>query len=199
MRLKKSLLFLPRLLPGSMLCCSYGQMGPQFSAKAQFVFQLLLVRNLVFFLIAAISSGFASPSCRLPVGAVHRAMEHRQFITASGTSRWVCWRRSVRSSFAGERVDCLVYRLHLPDRALGFFDYYWPIRRSATPTGCRRKPASFLCPNFAAISSIVICSAIRHPRKAKLQASLEEPIACMLEEQARPRLLSTPPARSPSA
>lgn len=92
MRLKKSLLVFATGLfcTGSMLWLFlYGQMGPQFSATAPFVFQLLLVANLIYFLQSGNFDWFRITQLSLFLFAPFVVQwSIGNFITASGTSLW---------------------------------------------------------------------------------------------------------------
>ena len=192
MRLKKSLLVFATGLfcTGSMLWLFlYGQMGPQFSANAPFVFQLLLVANLVYFLHSGNFDWFRITQLSLFLFAPFIVQwSIGNFITASGTSLWGLLAPIGAVLICGARESIAWFIAYIFLTALsGFFDYYLadsPIsnaHRVSTETS-----VFFFALNFAAISSIVYLL-LRYAilEKGKLQASLEATHRLLQEEQER--------------
>jgi len=91
-RLKKSLLIFATGLVclGSMLWLFlYGQLGPQFSATEPFIFQILLVGNLLYFFHSRNFNFFRHSQLALLLFAPFAVQWGiGNFITASGTSLW---------------------------------------------------------------------------------------------------------------
>ncbi len=192
MRLKKSLLVFATGLfcTGSMLWLFlYGQMGPQFSATAPFLFQLLLVANLLYFLRSGNFEWFRITQLSLFLFAPFVVQwSIGNFITASGTSLWGLLAPIGAVLFCGPRESIAWFIAYIFLTALsGFFDYYLagsPVsnaHRISTETS-----VFFFALNFAAISSIVYLL-LRYAiiEKGKLQASLEETHRLLQEEQGR--------------
>ena len=129
MRLKKSLLVFATGLfcTGSMLWLFlYGQMGPQFSANAPFVFQLLLVANLVYFLHSGNFDWFRITQLSLFLFAPFIVQwSIGNFITASGTSLWGLLAPIGAVLICGARESIAWFIAYIFLTALsGFFDYY---------------------------------------------------------------------------
>ena len=192
MRLKKSLLVFATGLfcTGSMLWLFlYGQMGPQFSATAPFVFQLLLVANLLYFLHSGNFDWFRVTQLSLFLFAPFIVQwSIGNFITASGTSLWGLLAPIGAVLFCGPRESIAWFIAYIFLTALsGFFDYYLagtPV--SDTPKVSTETSVFFFALNFAAISSIVYLL-LRYAivEKGKLQASLQETHRLLQEEQDR--------------
>ena len=192
MRLKKSLLVFATGLfcTGSMLWLFlYGQMGPQFSATAPFVFQLMLVANLLYFLRSGNFDWFRISQLSLFLFAPFVVQwSIGNFITASGTSLWGLLAPIGAVLFCGPRESIAWFIAYIFLTALsGFFDYYL----AGSPVSNAHKisietSVFFFALNFAAISSIVYLL-LRYAivEKGKLQASLEETHRLLLEEQGR--------------
>jgi class 3 adenylate cyclase len=192
MRLKKSLLVFATGLfcTGSMLWLFlYGQMGPQFSATAPFMFQLLLVANLLYFLRSGNFEWFRVTQLSLFLFAPFVVQwSIGNFISASGTSLWGLLAPIGAVLFCGPRESIAWFIAYIFLTALsGFFDYYL----SGSPLSNAHKISTetsvfFFALNFAAISSIVYLL-LRYAiiEKGKLQASLEETHRLLQEEQGR--------------
>jgi len=192
MRLKKSLLVFATGLfcTGSMLWLFlYGQMGPQFSATAPFVFQLLLVANLIYFLQSANFDWFRITQLSLFLFAPFVVQwSIGNFITASGTSLWGLLAPIGAVLFCGPRESIAWFIAYIFLTALsGFFDYYL----AGASLGNTHKVSTetsvvFFALNFAAISSIVYLL-LRYAivEKGKLQATLQETHRLLQEEQDR--------------
>jgi class 3 adenylate cyclase len=189
-RLQKSLLFLATGLVclGSMLWLFiYGQMGPQFSATAPFIYQILLVGNLLYF----IRSGNFDLFRHIQLGlflfapfAVQWSMGN--FISASGSSLWGLLAPVGALLVFGIRESTAWFIAYIFLTALsGFFDYALAdsIPTSTIPI---RTSVFFFALNFAAISSIVFLL-LRYSvqEKAKTQAELESTFQLLQEEQDR--------------
>jgi class 3 adenylate cyclase len=191
-RLKKSLLIFATGLVclGSMLWLFlYGQLGPQFSATAPFVFQLLLVGNLLFFFHSGNFNFFRYSQLALFLFAPFAVQWGiGNFITASGTSLWGLLAPIGAVLFFGPRESIAWFVAYLFLTALsGFFDYYL----ADSPLGNAPKIATetsvfFFALNFAAISSIVYLL-LRYAvvERARARAELETTHAQLLEEQER--------------
>ena len=192
MRLKKSLLVFATGLfcTGSMLWLFlYGQMGPQFSATAPFMFQLLLVANLLYFLRSGNFEWFRITQLSLFLFAPFVVQwSIGNFISASGTSLWGLLAPIGAVLFCGPRESIAWFVAYIFLTALsGFFDYYL----AGGPVSNAHKISTetsvfFFALNFAAISSIVYLL-LRYAiiEKGKLQASLEETHRLLQEEQGR--------------
>ncbi len=191
-RLKKSLLIFATGLVclGSMLWLFlYGQMGPQFSATAPFVFQILLVSNLLFFFHSGNFDFFRYSQLALFLFAPFAVQWGiGNFITASGTSLWGLLAPIGALLFIGPKESLAWFFAYIFLTALsGFFDYYLADSVAATgPKIAIRTSVFFFALNFAAISGIVYLL-LRYAvqEKAKTQASLEATHHLLLEEQER--------------
>ena len=192
LRLKKSLLVFATGLvcAGSMLWLFlYGQMGPQFSATAPFVFQLLLVGNLLFYLRSGNFDLFRYSQLALFLFAPFAVQwSIGNFITASGTSLWGLLAPIGAVLFFGVRESLAWFFAYIFLTALsGFFDYV--LVDSVGNHGPRvsiQTSVFFFALNFAAISSIVYLL-LRYAvqEKAKAQASLEATHRLLQDEQER--------------
>jgi hypothetical protein len=160
----------------------YGQMGPQFSANAPFVFQLLLVGNLLYYLRSGNFDLFRYSQLALFLFAPFAVQwSIGNFITASGTSLWGLLAPIGAVLFFGVRESLAWFFAYIFLTALsGFFDYV--LVDSVGTHGPRisiQTSVFFFALNFAAISSIVYLL-LRYAvqEKAKAQASLKPPTAC---------------------
>ena len=191
-RLKKSLLVFASGLfcAGSMLWLFlYGQMGPQFSATAPFVFQLLLVGNLLYFFRSGNFDWFRLTQLALFLFAPFAVQwSIGNFITASGASLWGLLAPIGAVLFCGPRESIAWFFAYIFLTALsGFFDYYLADSLLADAHQVSTQTSVFFFAlNFAAISSIVYLL-LRYAviEKAKLQASLEKTHRLLQEEQGR--------------
>ena len=191
-RLKKSLLVFATGLVclGSMLWLFlYGQMGPQFSANAPFVFQLLLVGNLLYYTRSGNFDLFRYTQLALFLFAPFAVQwSIGNFITASGTSLWGLLAPIGAVLFFGVRESLAWFFAYIFLTALsGFFDYVLADSlASNAPQISTRTSVFFFALNFAAISSIVYLL-LRYAvqEKAKTQASLEETHRLLQDEQER--------------
>jgi class 3 adenylate cyclase len=191
-RLKKSLLIFATGLVclGSMLWLFlYSQLGPRFSATAPFVFQLLLVGNLLFFFRSGNFNFFRYAQLALFLFAPFAVQwSIGNFITASGASLWGLLAPIGAVLFFGPRESIAWFIAYLFLTALsGFFDYY--LADSPLNTGPHiavQTSVFFFALNFAAISSIVYLL-LRYAvtAKARAQAELEATHEKLQEEQER--------------
>jgi len=191
-RLKKSLLIFATGLVclGSMLWLFlYGQMGPQFSATPPFIFQILLVSNLLYFFRSGNFDFFRYSQLALFLFAPFAVQwSIGNFISASGTSLWGLLAPIGALLFIGPRESIAWFIAYIFLTALsGFFDYFLADSVAATtPKVAIRTSVFFFALNFAAISSIVYLL-LRYAvqEKAKAQASLETTHHLLQEEQER--------------
>jgi len=191
-RLKKSLLIFATGLVclGSMLWLFlYGQMGPQFSATPPFIFQLLLVSNLLLYFYSGNFSFFRYSQLALFLFAPFAVQwSIGNFITASGASLWGLLAPIGAVLFFGVRESLAWFIAYIFLTALsGFFDYFLADSVAATtPKVSIRTSVFFFALNFAAISSIVYLL-LRYAvqEKANAQASLEETHRLLQIEQDR--------------
>ena len=191
-RLKKSLLIFATGLVclGSMLWLFlYGQMGPQFSANAPFLFQLLLVGNLLYYFRSGNFDLFRYTQLALFLFAPFAVQwSIGNFITASGTSLWGLLAPIGAVLFFGVRESLAWFFAYIFLTALsGFFDYFLADSLASTaPHVSTRTSVFFFALNFAAISSIVYLL-LRYAvqEKAKAQACLEETHRLLQDEQDR--------------
>jgi len=191
-RLKKSLLVFATGLvcTGSMLWLFlYGQMGPQFSANAPFIFQLLLVGNLLFYLRSGNFDLFRYSQLALFLFAPFAVQwSIGNFITASGTSLWGLLAPIGAVLFFGVRESLAWFFAYIFLTALsGFFDYVLADSiGNHGPKVSIQTSVFFFALNFAAISSIVYLL-LRYAvqEKAKAQASLETTHQLLQDEQER--------------
>ncbi len=191
-RLKKTLLVFATGLvcTGSMLWLFlYGQMGPQFSATAPFVFQLLLVGNLLYYFRSGNFDLFRYSQLALFLFAPFAVQwSIGNFITASGTSLWGLLAPIGAVLFFGARESLAWFFAYIFLTALsGFFDYFLADSLlSNGPQVSTRTSVFFFALNFAAISCIVYLL-LRYAvlEKARAQASLEETHRLLQIEQGR--------------
>ena len=156
----------------------YWQLGPQFSSTIPFVFQLLLVGNLVIYLKTRNFDGFRQIQLALFLFVPFVAQwSMGNFITASGLSLWALLAPIGAVLFIGPREALAWFFAYIFLTALsGSFDYY--LADSLTSAQIKvptQTSVFFFALNFAAVSSIVFLllrySAIE---KQKAQKRLEE-------------------------
>ncbi len=161
LRIKKTLLvFATGLVSiGSMIwLLLYWQLGPQFSATAPFVFQLLLAVNLLIFFKTGHFDFFRFSQLALFLFAPFVLQwSIGNFITASGASLWGLLAPIGAVLIFGVRESLSWFIAYLFLTGLsGFFDYY--LADTVTNTSFRipvRTSIFFFALNFAAISTIV--------------------------------------------
>lgn len=191
-RLKKSLLIFATGLVclGSMLWLFlYGQLGPQFSATEPFIFQILLVSNLLFFFYSRNFNFFRHSQLALLLFAPFAVQWGiGNFITASGTSLWGLLAPIGAILFIGPRESIAWFVAYIFLTALsGFFDYYLADSlASKGPKIATETTVFFFALNFAAISAIVYLL-LRYAviERARAQAELEATHQKLQEEQER--------------
>ena len=189
-RLQKSLLiFATGLISfASMLWLFiYWQLGPRFSSTIPFVFQLLLVGNLVAFLRWRKFELFRLTQLSLFLFMPFVAQwSMGNFISASGVSLWALLAPIGAVLIVGPREALAWFIAYLVLTALsGFFDFYLAdaVLPYQVPT---RISVFFFALNFAAVSSIVfLLLRFATTEKHKIQAHLEEAHQLLQEEQAR--------------
>ena len=189
-RLQKSLLiFATGLISfASMLWLFiYWQLGPRFSSTIPFVFQLLLVGNLVAFLRWRKFELFRLTQLSLFLFMPFVAQwSMGNFISASGVSLWALLAPIGAVLIVGPREALAWFIAYLVLTALsGFFDFY--LADAALPYQVpTRISVFFFALNFAAVSSIVfLLLRFATTEKHKIQAHLEEAHVLLQEEQAR--------------
>lgn len=189
-RLQKSLLiFATGLISfASMLWLFiYWQLGPRFSSTIPFVFQLLLVGNLVAFLRWRQFELFRLTQLSLFLFMPFVAQwSMGNFISASGVSLWALLAPIGAVLIVGPREALAWFIAYLVLTALsGFFDFY--LADAALPYQVpTRISVFFFALNFAAVSSIVfLLLRFATTEKHKIQAHLEEAHQLLQEEQAR--------------
>ena len=189
-RLQKSLLiFATGLISfASMLWLFiYWQLGPRFSSTIPFVFQLLLVGNLVAFLRWRRFELFRLTQLSLFLFMPFVAQwSMGNFISASGVSLWALLAPIGAVLIVGPREALAWFIAYLVLTALsGFFDFY--LADAALPYQVpTRISVFFFALNFAAVSSIVfLLLRFATTEKHKIQAHLEEAHQLLQEEQAR--------------
>ena len=189
-RLQKSLLiFATGLISlASMLWLFiYWQLGPQFSSTIPFVFQLLLVGNLIVYLKTQDFNAFRQIQISLFLFMPFVAQwSMGNFITASGVSLWALLAPIGAVLFIGPREALAWFFAYLFLTALsGGFDYYLA---DALPTGQIKVPTQttvfFFALNFAAVSTIVFLL-LRYSATEKLKTHQQ----LQLEQQRSERLL----------
>jgi class 3 adenylate cyclase len=192
LRLQKSLLiFATGLISfASMLWLFiYWQLGPQFSSTIPFVFQLLLVGNLLVYLKTLNFDHFRLIQISLFLFMPFVAQwSMGNFITASGVSLWALLAPIGAVLFIGPREALAWFFAYLFLTALsGSFDYYLA---DSLISGQVRVPTQtsvfFFALNFAAVSTIVFLL-LRYSatEKQKAQARLEIAHQQLLLEQDR--------------
>ena len=189
-RLQKSLLiFATGLISfASMLWLFiYWQLGPRFSSTIPFVFQLLLVGNLVAFLRWRKFELFRLTQLSLFLFMPFVAQwSMGNFISASGVSLWALLAPIGAVLIVGPREALAWFIAYFVLTALsGFFDFY--LADAALPYQVpTRISVFFFALNFAAVSSIVfLLLRFATTEKHKIQAHLEEAHQLLQEEQAR--------------
>ena len=191
-RLKKSLLvFATGLVSlGSMLWLMlYWQLGPRFSSTLPFLFQLLLVANLVVFLRTGRFDYFRYSQLALFLFSPFVVQWIiGNFITASGISLWGLLAPIGAVLIFGVRESAAWFFAYLFLTALsGFFDYY--LADSVVAPGAQvpvRVSVFFFALNFAAVSTIVyLLLRYSTQEKARAQAQLEETHRLLQDEQDR--------------
>jgi class 3 adenylate cyclase len=192
MRLKKSLLIFATGLVslGAMLwLLLYWQMGPQFASTVPFVFQILLVANLLFFFKSGNFDFFRYSQLALFLVAPFVIQWGiGNVITASGISLWALLAPIGALLCCGTRESTAWFFAYIFLTALsGGFDYF--LADSLLPTGKVvpiRVSGFFFALNFAAISSIVyLLLRYATQEKAKSQAALEETHRLLQDAQER--------------
>jgi class 3 adenylate cyclase len=180
LRLQKSLLiFATGLISfASMLWLFiYWQLGPQFSSTIPFVFQLLLVGNLVVYLKTLNFDAFRVIQLALFLFMPFVAQwSMGNFITASGVSLWALLAPIGAVLFIGPRQALAWFFAYIFFTALsGAFDYYLADSLTSTPLKVpTQTTVFFFALNFAGVSSIVFLL-LRYSatEKQKAQARLE--------------------------
>ena len=191
-RLQKSLLiFATGLISlASMLWLfMYWQLGPQISSTIPFLFQILLVGNLLVYMKTLNFDAFRLIQLSLFLFVPFVAQwSMGNFITASGISLWALLAPIGAVLFIGAHEALAWFFAYLFFTALsGFFDYY--LADSLTPAQIRipiQTSVFFFALNFAAISTIVFLL-LRYSatEKQKAQARLEEAHKLLQIEQDR--------------
>jgi adenylate cyclase len=192
LRLQKSLLIFATGLISftSMLWLFiYWQIGPQFSSTIPFLFQLLLVGNLLIYLKTLNFNAFRLIQLSLFLFMPFVAQwSMGNFITASGVSLWALLAPIGAVLFIGARESLAWFFAYIFLTALsGFFDYYLadsPLTQQfKVPT---HTTVLFFALNFAAVSTIVFLL-LRYSatEKEKTQAHLEDAHQQLQVEQER--------------
>jgi adenylate cyclase len=192
LRLQKSLLIFATGLISftSMLWLFiYWQIGPQFSSTIPFLFQLLLVGNLLIYLKTLNFNAFRMIQLSLFLFMPFVAQwSMGNFITASGVSLWALLAPIGAVLFIGARESLAWFFAYIFLTALsGFFDYYLadsPLAQQfKVPT---HTTVLFFALNFAAVSTIVFLL-LRYSatEKEKTQAHLEDAHQQLQVEQER--------------
>ena len=192
LRLQKSLLiFATGLISfASMLWLFiYWQLGPQFSSTIPFVFQLLLVGNLVVYLKTLNFDAFRVIQLALFLFMPFVAQwSMGNFITASGVSLWALLAPIGAVLFIGPRQAVAWFFAYIFFTALsGAFDYYLADSLISTPIKVpTQTTVFFFALNFAGVSTIVFLL-LRYSatEKQKAQARLEEAHQLLQAEQDR--------------
>lgn len=192
LRLKKSLLiFATGLISfASMLWLFiYWQLGPQVSSTIPFVFQLLLVGNLVVYLRTLNFDAFRVIQLAIFLFMPFVAQwSMGNFITASGVSLWALLAPVGAVLFIGARESAAWFAAYFFLTALsGFFDYYLADSLAGAPHAVSTQTSVFFFAlNFAAVSTIVyLLLRYSATEKQKAQARLEEAHRMLLIEQER--------------
>ena len=192
LRLQKSLLiFATGLISlASMLWLFiYWQLGPQISSTIPFLFQILLVGNLVVYMKTLNFDAFRLIQLSLFLFVPFVAQwSMGNFITASGISLWALLAPIGAVLFIGAHEALAWFFAYLFFTALsGFFDYY--LADSLTPAQIKipiQTSVFFFALNFAAISTIVfLLLRYSSTEKQKAQARLEEAHKLLQIEQDR--------------
>lgn len=192
LRLQKSLLiFATGLISfASMLWLFiYWQLGPQFSSTIPFVFQLLLVGNLVVYLKTLNFDAFRVIQLSLFLFLPFVAQwSMGNFISASGVSLWALLAPIGAVLFIGPRQSQAWFFAYIFFTALsGVFDYYLADSLTNTPIKVpTQTTVFFFALNFAGVSTIVFLL-LRYSanERQKAQARLEEAHQQLQVEQDR--------------
>ena len=192
LRLQKSLLiFATGLISfASMLWLFiYWQLGPQLSSTIPFVFQLLLVGNLVVYLKTLNFDAFRVIQLALFLFMPFVAQwSMGNFISASGLSLWALLAPIGAVLFIGPRQALAWFFAYIFFTALsGAFDYYLADSLTSAPIKVpTQTTVFFFALNFAGVSSIVFLL-LRYSatEKQKAQARLEEAHQLLQVEQER--------------
>ena len=191
-RLQKSLLiFATGLISfASMLwLVMYWQLGPQISSTIPFLFQILLVGNLLVYMKTLNFDAFRLIQLSLFLFVPFVAQwSMGNFITASGIGLWALLAPIGAVLFIGAHEALAWFFAYLFFTALsGFFDYY--LADSLTPAQIKipiQTSVFFFALNFAAISTIVfLLLRYSSTEKQKAQARLEEAHKLLQIEQDR--------------
>ncbi len=192
LRLQKSLLIFATGLISftSMLWLFiYWQLGPHFSSTVPFVFQLLLVGNLIVYLKTLNFDGFRLIQLSLFLFMPFVAQwSMGNFITASGVSLWALLAPVGAVLCIGPRESLAWFIAYIVFTALsGGVDYY--LGDALSPTQIKvptQTTVFFFALNFAAVSTIVFLL-LRYSasEKQKTQAHLEEAHRLLQAEQDR--------------
>ena len=191
-RLRKSLLIFATGLVsmGAVLWLFlYWQMGPQFSSTVPFVFQIVLVANLLAFFRSGNFEFFRYTQLALLLFApfvIQWGMGN--FISASGISLWgILAPIGAVLVFGARESSAWIFAYIFLTALSGFFDYY--LAESVQPVAQQipiRVSVFFFALNFAAISSIVyLLLRYATQEKAKTQAVLVETHRLLQDEQDR--------------
>ena len=191
-RLKKSLLIFATglLCLGAMLWLFlYSRVGAQFSATAPFVFQLLLVGNLLFYFRSGNFDFFRHSQLALFLFAPFAVQwSIGNFITASGISLWGLLAPIGALLVFGTRESIAWFFAYLFLTGLsGLFDYYLADSIQAqSPSVPIRTSVFFFALNFASVSSIVYLL-LRYAiqEKSRSQSALENTYRLLQDEQER--------------
>ena len=167
----------------------YWQLGPQFSSTIPFLYQLLLVGNLLVYLKTLKFDVFRQIQISLFLFMPFVAQwSMGNFITASGVSLWALLAPIGAVLFIGAREALAWFIAYLFLTALsGSFDYYLadslPTTQIKVPT---QTSVFFFALNFAAVSTIVFLL-LRYSatERQKIQARLEEAHQLLQVEQGR--------------
>ena len=167
----------------------YWQLGPQFSSTIPFIFQLLLVGNLLAYLRVKNFEVFRLIQLSLFLFMPFVAQwSMGNFITASGVSLWALLAPVGAVLIVGPREALAWFIAYVVLTALsGFFDYYLAdaISTQAHKVATRTS-VFFFALNFAAISTIVfLLLRFSTIEKQKIQAHLEDAHRLLQNEQER--------------
>jgi len=192
LRLKKSLLiFATGLISlASMLWLFiYGQLGPQLSSTIPFIFQFLLVGNLIVYLRTQNFDVFRVVQLAIVLFMPFVAQwSMGNFVTASGVSLWALLAPVGAVLFIGARESAAWFTAYIFLTALsGFFDYYLADSLAGTPPKISTQTSVFFFAlNFTAVSTIVyLLLRYSATEKQKAQVRLEEAHRMLLIEQER--------------
>lgn len=192
LRLQKSLLiFATGLISfASMLWLFiYAQLGPQFSSTIPFIFQFLLIGNLVIYLKTRNFDAFRLTQLSIFLFLPFVAQwSMGNFITASGVSLWGLLAPVGAVLFIGPRESAAWFFAYLFLTALsGGFDYYLADTLMTTlPKVPTQTTIFFFALNFAAVSTIVyLLLRYSATEKQRAQACLEETFRMLQIEQDR--------------